>query len=123
MEHHPAKHKELSEQLATWWHTQTEFKTKKALAGLLKVHPDTLGDYFSGRRYPKPDIASRLCELTNIECLKPDVNGSSSPKMVPRESPTAPLLPNPPDVATSREEPHPSKSPEVVAGQPPGVLA
>ena len=67
MEYNSAKHKELSEQLATWWRTQTEFETKKAMAGFLKVHPDTLGDYFSGRKFPRSDIASRLFELTNIK--------------------------------------------------------
>ncbi len=70
MEYHSAKNEELSEQLASWWRTQTDFETKKALAGFLKVHPDTLGDYFSGRKFPRSDIANRLSELTSIECLK-----------------------------------------------------
>ena len=66
MEHHSTEHKELSEQLDSWWRTQTDFKAKKALAGFLKVHPDTIGDYFSGKNFPRPDIANRLYELTNI---------------------------------------------------------
>ena len=76
-----AKHKELSEQLGTWWRTQTDFKTKKDLAGLLRVHSDTLGEYFSGRSFPRWDIACRLFELTDIECLRPDVGGNSSLEM------------------------------------------
>jgi len=70
VEYHSVKHEELSEQLATWWRTQTQFETKKSMAGFLKVHPDTLGDYFSGRKFPRSDIASRLSELTNIKYLK-----------------------------------------------------
>ncbi len=99
------KHKELSEQLTTWWRKQTDFKTKKALAGLLKVHPDTLGDYFSGRKFPKSDIANRLYELTDIKCLKPDAGSNSSSEMVPQESSATLLLPHPPGVAASIEEP------------------
>lgn len=71
MDYHSSKHKELSEQLTSWWSAQADFKTKRELADALKVHPDTLGDYFSGRKFPKPDIANRLCELTNIACLEP----------------------------------------------------
>lgn len=70
MEYHSTKHEELSEQLATWWLTQTNFKTKKALAGFLKVSADTIGDCLSGRRFPRSDIASRIYELTNIKYLK-----------------------------------------------------
>jgi len=98
------KHKELSEQLATWWRTQTDFKAKKALAGFLKVHPDTLGDYFSGKNFPRWDIANRLFELTNIEYLKPEVGVSTAP----------------PDLL--KEEGHVGKSPEAMAGQLPGKL-
>lgn len=141
MEYHSAKHKELSEQLAAWWRTQTDFKTKKALAGSLKVHPDTLGDYFSGRKFPRSDIASRLYELTNIECLKrlePDVDSSSPSEIVPQEPSVAPLLPHLPGVAASIEEPqesgimessdrlreehHLAKGPEMIARQLPGEL-
>ena len=75
-----AKHTELSEQLANWWRTQADFKTKKALAGFLKVHPDTVGEYFSGKSFPRWDIAGKLFELTNIRCLKPaDVSTSPGP--------------------------------------------
>ena len=108
MEHHSVKHKELSEQLATWWRTQTDFKTKKALAGFLKVHPDTLGSYFSGRKLPSSDIANRLCELTNIRCLKRDFDGDSSSEMVPQESSPGPMLPHPPGVAAPIGEPQES---------------
>ena len=131
----PAKHEELSEQLTSWWRTQTDFKTKKALAGFLRVHPDTLGEYFSGKSFPRSDIANRLCELTNIECLKSDVDGNSSTEMASQESAAALLLPNHPAVAAStegpqepvmarsighlQEESHPEKSPEVITEQPP----
>ena len=133
-----AKHKELSEQLGTWWRTQTDFKTKKDLAGLLKVHPDTLGEYFSGKSFPRWDIACRLFELTNIECLRPDVGGNSSLEMVPRESPAALLLAHPSGIDASnegppesdhhgaigstKEESHLEKSPEVIEGQLPGEV-
>ena len=133
-----AKHKELSEQLGTWWRTQTDFKTKKDLAGLLRVHSDTLGEYFSGRSFPRWDIASRLFELTNIECLRPDVGGNSPLEMVPGESPAALLLAHPSGIAASneehpeadhhgaigstKEERHLEKSPEVIEGQLPGEL-
>jgi hypothetical protein len=73
------KHQELSEQLLNWWRAQTEFKTKKSLATLLKVHPDTLGDYFAGRKFPRADIADRLFELTNIEYLKPKIDVAITP--------------------------------------------
>jgi len=134
VEHHPAKHKELSEQLATWWRMQTDFKTKKALAGFLKVHPDTLGDYFAGRKFPRSDIANRLCELTNIRCLKRDFNSDPSSEMVSQESSPRPMLPHPPGVAASigepqesditwpsdrlKEELHLGKIPESIARQP-----
>ena len=72
MEYNSTKHKELAEELATWWSMQTQFKTKKALAAFLEVHPDTVGDYFSGRKFPRSDTAYRLYELTNITCLKRD---------------------------------------------------
>ncbi len=132
------KHKELSEQLTTWWRKQTDFKTKKALAGLLKVHPDTLGDYFSGRKFPKSDIANRLYELTDIKCLKPDAGSNSSSEIVPQESSATLLLPHPSGVAASIEEPkelditgppgplqeecHSGKSPGVMARQLPRKL-
>lgn len=83
MEHHSAKHEELSKELTSWWRTQTEFKTKKALADFLKVHPDTLGDYFAGRRFPRSDIANRLGGLTNIGCLKHDFDSDLSSEVVP----------------------------------------
>jgi len=83
LEHHSAKHEELSKELTSWWRTQTEFKTKKALADFLKVHPDTLGDYFAGRRFPRSDIANRLGGLTNIGCLKHDFDSDLSSEVVP----------------------------------------
>lgn len=99
-----AKHKELSKQLANWWSTQTDFKTKKALAGFLKVHPVTLAEYFSGRSFPRCDIANRLWELANIECLKPEVGVSTAPPDLPKE------------------EPHLGQSTEAMAGQLPEKL-
>ena len=78
----PAKHEDLSKQLTGWWQTQTEFKTKKDMASFLGVHPDTLGDYFSGRKFPRSDIAERLSGLTNIGWLKPDVGNLSSPEVI-----------------------------------------
>jgi len=62
---------------------QTQFKTKKELAAFLKVHPDTVGDYFSGRKFPRSDIANRLGGLANIRCLKHDFDGGLSSEMVP----------------------------------------
>ena len=105
MEYHSSKHKELSEQLTSWWRTQTDFKTKKTLADFLKVHPDTLGDYFSGRKFPRLDIANRLCELTKIMCLKANAGAGSFSRMVPQEASPVPLPPPPPGVAASREKP------------------
>ena len=136
MDHHSSKHKELSEQLATWWRTQTDFKTKRALAGFLNVHPDTLGDYFSGSKFPRSDIANRLCELTKIICLKPHTGGDSSSEMVPQESPTVLLLPPPGDDTPMekaqtdtrgsevplKEEDRLGESAEVTARQPPEEL-
>ena len=78
MDYLPSRYKDLSEQLTSWWRAQADFKTKKALADSLKVHPDTLGDYFSGKRFPKGGIASRLWELTKIVCLKPCMDGDPS---------------------------------------------
>jgi hypothetical protein len=82
VEYNSAKHKELSEELTTWWSVQTQFKTKKALAAFLEVHPDTVGEYFSGRNFPRSDIANRLGGLTNIRCLKHDFDASSSSEIV-----------------------------------------
>ncbi len=135
MDYHSSKHKELSEQLTTWWHAQTDFKTKTALATLLKLHPDTLGDYFSGRRFPKSDIANRLYELTNIACLKPDGSINPIPEVIPQNYSTMPLLLPWPNSAASTEKPpepditgatglsegrHPlGKLPPMMAGQTP----
>jgi len=106
VEYNSSKHKELSEQLTSWWRTQTDFKTKKSLADFLKVHPDTLGDYFSGGKFPRLDIANRLCELTKIECLKTNAGADSFSGMVPREvSPVPPPPPPPPGAAASIEKP------------------
>jgi hypothetical protein len=76
------KYEELVEQLTTWWSIQTEFKTKKALAALLEVHPDTVGDYFAGRKFPRPDIAERLYGLTGIECLRHYSDSDPSSDMI-----------------------------------------
>lgn len=70
MEYHSSKHKDLAEQLTSWWKTQASFHTKKELAAVLEIHPDTLGDYFSGRKFPKSDIAVKLCQLTDLSCLR-----------------------------------------------------
>jgi len=102
------KHKELSEQLTTWWCEQTDYTTKKALAGLLKVHPVTLGDYFSGRKFPKSDIASKLYELTNIICLA----SMEQPQEIHVTGTSVPL----------KEERHSGERPGVMAGQPPVEL-
>jgi hypothetical protein len=83
VEYHSVKHKELLEELTTWWSIQTRFKTKKALAAFLGVHPDTVGDYFSGRRFPRSDIASRLGKLTDIGCLQHNPDSNLSPEMMP----------------------------------------
>ena len=107
MEYKFSKRKELSEQLTNWWRTQTEFKTKKTLANFLRVHPDTLGDYFSGRAFPRLDIATRLYELTKIVCLKANGDGDSISGMVPQEaSPSPPPSPpSPSSVAAPIEKP------------------
>jgi len=138
VEYHSSKHKELSEQLTSWWRTQTDFKTKKTLADFLKVHPDTLGDYFSGRKFPRLDIANRLCELTKIVCLKANAGADSFSGMVPQETSPVPPLLAPPGVAASIEKPQEQditdltglfeeeyrsgKIPEVTARQPPKEL-
>ncbi len=109
MEFRGSKYKELSEQLGAWWGTQKDYATKRALAGLLKVHPDTLGDYFSGRKFPQPDIAVRLYELTHLDCLRP-VPAESPSKTVP----TAPVPPPPPAaVVAASGEPLGSKYKEL----------
>ncbi|MFC1962303.1 helix-turn-helix domain-containing protein [Chloroflexota bacterium] len=77
-ENQSSKHKELSEQLNGWWRAQTGFKTKKELAVFLGVHPDTLGDYFPGRQFPRADIARKLYELTKMPCLRTDSAASFS---------------------------------------------
>ena len=86
----PGNHEELSAQLTSWWRTQTDFKTKKELASFLKVHPDTLGDYFSGRKFPRSDIADRLGELADIKCLRPEADNCSPEEVARREPPIAP---------------------------------
>ncbi len=131
MDYPSSKHKELSEQLTTWWHKQTDFGTKKALAELLKVHPDTLGDYFSGRRFPKSDIANQLCELTNIACLKPDAGATPISEMAPQEPSLVSTLLPAPRVAVSIEKPPEPDITGVVGpseetyhlGKPPQVMA
>lgn len=101
------------------------------------MHPDTLGEHSSGKSFPRSDIADRLCELTDIECLKSDVGDNSSTEMVSQERPAAPLILHPLNVP-SREEPqesvttgasgqpqeesHPGKSPEVITEQQPREL-
>jgi hypothetical protein len=122
----PVNYGELSEQLTNWWSTQTDFQTKKELAGFLKVHPDTLGDYFSGRKFPRSDIADRLGNLTNIKCLKPEAGNYSPDEVVPPEPPIVTALtegPQEPSMTKTagdlQDEPYPEKSQEVTAGQPP----
>jgi len=105
-----AKYKELSGQLANWWQTQTDFKTKKALAGFLKVHPDTIGDYFSGRRFPRSDIANRLYELTNIGSLKTNFDSASPPNKALKQSSPRPIHQHPTDTAYSIKESRESDS-------------
>ncbi len=85
MNHPSTRHKELSEELTSWWHAQDDFKTKKAMAGSLKVHPDTLGDYFRGRQFPKGEIANRLWEFTRLACLKPRNNSAPSAEINSKE--------------------------------------
>jgi hypothetical protein len=86
VDHHSSKHDELSEQLTGWWRAQTDFRTKKELAAFLRVHPDTLGDYFPGRKFPKSEIANRLYELTKIPCLEPHSEAASTSETAPQDS-------------------------------------
>jgi len=121
MDQTSSKRIELSAQLAAWWAAQTDFKTKRALAGHLEIHPDTLGDYFSGRKFPKPDIASRLGDLTKISCLNHD--GANLPSgAVPQDSSTTPpLLAGASGVVSAGQpdnECHLAKSPEAHGQQP-----
>lgn len=83
MARNSTKYEELSRELTTWWRMQTEFKTKKAMAAFLKVHPDTLSEYFSGRTFPRSDTANRLGTLTDIRCLKNDFDSGLSSDVVP----------------------------------------
>jgi hypothetical protein len=108
MEHHSVKHKELSGELASWWQTQTDFKTKNALAVFIKVHPVTLSGYFTGKAFPGAEVANRLYELTKINCLKSDTGSGSSLEVAPQETSTTPLHPHPSGVAASIEEPQES---------------
>ncbi len=111
-DHHSSKHKELSEQLTGWWRAQTNFKTKKELATFLKVHPDTLGDYFPGRQFPRPDIANRLYELTKIPCLRPHSGAASFSEAAPQDSSSpVPVLLPPSSIAPSlKNSPEPDIS-------------
>jgi len=101
-EHHSTKHKELSDQLVSWWQAQSDYKTKKELANFLSVHPDTLGEYFSGRRLPRPDIASNLYDLTKIPCLRPHSRAASLSEISKQDSslPVPILLPLPNSVTS-----------------------
>ena len=108
MEHDSAKQKEFSERLVSWWRTQTDFKTKQALAAFIKVHPVTLSGYFTGKSFPGAEVANRLYELTKINCLKSDTGSGSSLEVAPQEASTTPLHPQPPGVAASIEEPQES---------------
>jgi hypothetical protein len=134
---HSTKHKELSTQLTSWWRAQTDFKTKRALADFLKVHPDTVGDYFSGRVFPRSDIANRLFELTKIACLQPHIYAIALSGMVPQDSSPVALLPPAPVVASIEKPPEPDmssthglakdrfsspKSPEAIPGQLPSEV-
>ncbi len=119
MEQHSSK-QELAEQLTGWWQTQTGFKTKRALAEVLKVHPDTLGDYFSGRKFPRPDIAERLCELTRIACLQAAAGAASSSGTVPKKASPAPPPPQPAAAASidKTEGPGLRETPEAAKESP-----
>lgn len=122
MEFRGSKYKELSEQLGAWWRTQKDYATKKALAGFLKVHPDTLGDYLSGRKFPRPDIAVRLYELTHAHCLRPAPAASSSKTVAPSTAPAVPPAAKeerqPVSMGLPAEEPVPEEAPETPP--PPG---
>jgi len=97
-DHHPSKHKELSDTY-------------------LSVHPDTLGEYFSGRKFPRSDIATRLYDLTKIQCLSPHSGAASLSEMVKQNSPSPVpgLLPQS-IIATSLED-----SPEPDFSNAPGL--
>ncbi len=112
-----SKHKELSEQLTGWWRAQTDFKTKKELATFLRVHPDTLGDYFPGRQFPSSDIANRLYELTKIPCLGPHSGAASLSETALQDSPSpVPVLLPPSIIAPSLKD-----SPEPDISSAPGL--
>ena len=116
-DHFSLKHEELSEQLTGWWRAQTDFKTKKELATFLRVHPDTLGDYFPGRQFPRSDIANRLYELTKIPCLRPRSGAASFSETAPQDSSSpVPVLLPPSILATSLED-----SPEPDISSAPGL--
>ncbi len=103
--YHSLKHQELAQQLSSWWGAQTRFKTKKEFAAVLKVHPDTLGDYLAGRKFPKLDIATRLCELTDLACLRAGARAGSVSVKAPQAPSPLPLPRSAPGVAASREKP------------------
>ena len=86
MDYYSSRHKTLSEELTSWWQGQADFKTKRALAESLKVHPDTIGNYFSGRKFPKGDVARRLWEITKIACLEHGTVSESSLSVAPLPS-------------------------------------
>lgn len=111
-EHYSTKHKELSDQLVSWWRAQTDYKTKKEMATYLSVHPDSLGEYFSGRKFPRSDIASRLYDLTKIPCLSPHSGAASLSEMVKQDSslPVPVFLPPPIIATSSKNSPEPDFS-------------
>ena len=86
VDYYSSRHKTLSEELTSWWQGQADFKTKRALAESLKVHPDTIGNYFSGRKFPKGDVARRLWEITKIACLEHGTVSESSLSVAPLPS-------------------------------------
>ena len=105
MDSHSLKRKALKEELTGWWSTQDEFQTKKALAASLIVHPDTLGDYFGGKKFPKEDTAQTLWQITRIPCLEPGTAIDSSPDIIPHETSPMTLLASPLPSALMAQEP------------------
>ena len=108
------KNKTLSEELNSWWQGQTIFKTKKELAESLKVHPDTVRTYFSGRKFPKEDIERRLWEITNIACLEPGAESSLPMAPPPSQSSTTEAEPNAESLPDSDNNNRSENVPEIV---------
>jgi hypothetical protein len=101
VDYYSSRHKTLSEELTSWWQGQADFKTKRALAESLKVHPDTIGNYFSGRKFPKGDVARRLWEITKIACLEHGTVSESPLSIAPLPSQSRVAAPMPEDPDTT----------------------